>query len=146
MSADVVALGALIVETRMLFRALRGAAERVHGGDSQTAARRSILVELVDEGPRTVPAMSEARHVSRQAVQGLVNALAADGLIEQVANPAHKRSWLWRATRRGVDAVVRLRARETRALSLLDAPDPERLREASAVLAEVRRLLDALDG
>ncbi len=138
-------LDRLIVETRMLFRALRGAAERIHLDGSQTAARRSILVELFQEGPQTVPSMADARHHSRQGIQGLVNALAADGLVERQPNPDHKRSWLWRVTPEGGARVSAMQRREQELLGNLNlTPDQARIDAACEVLAEVRQAMDAL--
>lgn len=139
------ALERLILETRLLFRELRGLADRVHG-ELETAARRSILMELVQQGERTVPALATARNVSRQAVQGLVDALAADGLVERSPNPAHRRSWLWRATPTGEARARAMIDRERRILGGLDAaPAPARLQAASDVLEELRGVLRAAE-
>jgi len=56
-----------------------------------SAARRGVLRSLARLGPQTVPQMAGARPVSRQHIQTIVNALAADGLVETIDNPAHKR-------------------------------------------------------
>ncbi len=129
----------------MLFRELRRVATIVHDEGEQTAARRSILIEVVEEDPRTVPAMAEARHISRQAVQGLVDALAKDGLVDRSVNPAHKRSWLWGATAAGAAKVASMRARERERLGgISGVPEAERIEAACAVMAEVEAALAAI--
>jgi len=135
----------LIVETRLLFRSLRGASSRVRLGGDETAARRSVLIDLARGGPRTVPALAASRHISRQATQSLINALAADGLVARRPNPEHRRSWLWHATPWGRERAGHLRERERQVLGGLDgAPEADRLDAASKVLAEMRVLLDDL--
>jgi len=135
----------LFVETRMLFRSLRGVAGRIHQGGAQTAARRSILVELAQSGPQTVPAMADARHLTRQAIQGFVNALAEEGLVERFANPEHKRSWLWRTTKAGRTVVVGMRERERGVVGDLKVrAQTQQIADACRVLAEVRQAIDAL--
>ncbi|MCB9778550.1 MAG: winged helix-turn-helix transcriptional regulator [Alphaproteobacteria bacterium] len=137
------ALDALIWETRMLFRTLRAASDRVHGGP-ESAARRSILIELTED-TRTAPALAAARHISRQAVQTQLDALAAELLVERLPNPAHKRSWLWRATARGRAQVAELKAREAQVLAELSGlPEVQRIAAASEVLAAVREGLGAV--
>jgi len=60
-----------------------------------------ILRMLVKEGPQTVPEMARSRPVSRQHCQTIANALEAQGLVEFVDNPKHKKSKLVRATKKG---------------------------------------------
>src|SRR5262245_66104254 len=52
-------------------------------------------------GPLTVPQMAQLRPTSRQRMQRLANELAAEGLIEFINNPRHRRSKLVRLTRKG---------------------------------------------
>ena len=52
-------------------------------------------------GPHTVPQIARMRPVARQHIQKLANEMAADGLIELIDNPAHKRSKLLRLTPKG---------------------------------------------
>lgn len=60
-----------------------------------------VLRNLVKEGPQTVPEMARTRPVSRQHCQTIVNTLEAQGLVEFVDNPKHKKSKLVRATKKG---------------------------------------------
>ena len=52
-------------------------------------------------GPLTVPQIAEMRPTSRQRMQRLADELAAEGLVEFVDNPNHRRSKLVRLTRKG---------------------------------------------
>src|SRR5829696_7643811 len=52
-------------------------------------------------GPLTVPQIAQMRPTSRQRMQRLADELAAEGLVEFVDNPKHRRSKLVRLTRRG---------------------------------------------
>jgi len=122
-SADAVraalALRRVIDETRRLFRQLARTAEVLHQEDGLSGGERAVLVELAEEGPRTVPEMARARPVSRQHIQAIVNPLLARGLVELVDNPRHRRSKLVRITPNGRDVVGRVRSREGRVVATL---------------------------
>jgi DNA-binding MarR family transcriptional regulator len=62
-------------------------------------------------GPLTVPQIAKMRPTSRQRMQRLANELAADGLVEFVDNPKHRRSKLVRLTRKGDAHYRELNAR-----------------------------------
>jgi len=113
-------LEGLIDETVALFHRLRATAEAIHGEGEVSAARRGVLRSLARGGAQTVPQMASTRPVSRQHIQTIVDALAADGLVETVANPAHKRSVLVRLTSAGRAAVRDIAAREAAFLRSLD--------------------------
>jgi DNA-binding MarR family transcriptional regulator len=55
----------------------------------------------VKDGPQTVPDMARSRPVSRQHCQTIANALEAQGLVEFIDNPKHRKSKLVRATKKG---------------------------------------------
>ena len=52
-------------------------------------------------GPLTVPQIAQMRPTSRQRMQRLADELAAEGLVEFVDNPKHRRSKLVRLTPKG---------------------------------------------
>ncbi len=52
-------------------------------------------------GPLTVPQIAEMRPTSRQRMQRLADELAAEGLVEFIENPRHRRSRLVRLTQEG---------------------------------------------
>ncbi len=98
-------LRAVVDESIGLFHRVRYVAEQIYGMDGRSTARRGLLRGLVRYGPRTVPQLARARSVTRQHTQEVVDRLVADGLVELIANPAHARSRLVRATRRGAAMV-----------------------------------------
>ena len=98
----------MIDETIALFHRVRWVAELIYGDEGRSTARRGILRGVVRYGPQTVPTLARRRNVTRQHVQEVVDALAADGYVELVTNPAHARSRLVRATTRGTALVKRM--------------------------------------
>jgi DNA-binding MarR family transcriptional regulator len=112
------ALVELLVEVTRAFFRLRAAGREIGAVDSGGAGRWGFLRSLAVEGPQTVPQLARARPVARQYVQTMANALSAEGLIEFVDNPAHRRSRLMRLTKKGerryaeIDGKVRAAARE----------------------------------
>jgi DNA-binding MarR family transcriptional regulator len=66
-------------------------------------------------GPLTVPQIAQMRPTSRQRMQRLANELAAEGLVEFIDNPKHRRSKLVQLTPEG-DA--RYRELDARLLSI----------------------------
>jgi DNA-binding MarR family transcriptional regulator len=62
-------------------------------------------------GPLTVPQIAEMRPTSRQRMQRLADELAADGLVEFVGNPKHRRSKLVQLTRKGAARYREMSAR-----------------------------------
>jgi|MudIll2142460700_1097286.scaffolds.fasta_scaffold22093_3 DNA-binding MarR family transcriptional regulator len=110
-------LRAVVDEAIAFFHRVRYVAEQIYGADGRSTARRGILRGLVRYGPRTVPQLALARSVTRQHTQEVVDRLVADGLVELVPNPAHKRSRLVRATRRGTALVAELDDTDARVLA-----------------------------
>jgi DNA-binding MarR family transcriptional regulator len=107
---------------------------------------RAALIMLRDRGPMTVPQLGRAQALSRQFVQRMVNEAVARQLVDVVANPAHKRSWLIRLTDEGravIDAVV---DRERATLSLVGGglTDAD-LTGCVRVLTRLLRFLDNVD-
>jgi len=132
----------VIDETTALFHLLHAVAAQLHGGGELTAGRRGVLRGLDRFGPQTVPQMARARPVSRQYIQSLVNDLEAEGLVETLENPAHRRSRLVCLTQRGAGALAEMYRREadlfaTLELSIAD----DEMRHAASVLRSVRTAL-----
>ena len=138
------ALYPLTLQVRRLFHRLGHDVTALHTETGITAGMRAVLESVIAKGPQTVPDMARVRPVSRQHIQGLVNALLAAGLIETIDNPAHRRSRLVRATDAGQAAYDRLRAREAEAFRRLPLGiAAAELNLAARVLATV---LEALEG
>lgn len=140
------AFEALAREVRRLFHRLRAAAEELHGDPLLSAAHRAILESLYRDGPQTVPALARVRPVSRQHVQVLANHLLHHGLVQAIANPAHRRSALLQLTPEGRRRFEDMVRRERRAVgrSRLAVSDRE-LRAATATLRRVAESLAAED-
>ncbi|MFZ7234223.1 MarR family winged helix-turn-helix transcriptional regulator [Avibacterium avium] len=68
-----------------------------------TSARWQILGALARAMPEqlTAPQIAEAMGISRQGVQKQLNHLLAQGLVQSLDNPAHKRSYLYALTETG---------------------------------------------
>lgn len=109
-------LRAVVDETIALFHRVRYVAEQIYEPDGRSATQRGVLRGLVRYGPRTVPQLALARSVTRQHTQEVVDRLRADGFVELIANPAHKRSKLVRATRRGAALVASMDDADARVL------------------------------
>jgi DNA-binding MarR family transcriptional regulator len=138
------ALDHLFVETVSLFHLLKSAAEKIHRKGKVTVREPGLLKHLDRGGGKTVPQLARARQVSRQYVQTQVNRFAEKGLVEFVANPAHRRSPLVRLTGKGKDFVDAVNRRETELYEKLGVDIPERnLRNAATVLRAVRELLES---
>jgi DNA-binding MarR family transcriptional regulator len=90
----------------MLFEDVRLLARRLNYGNSNAgggvaAGGLGVLRALREHGDQTVPQIGRLRGTSRQNIQIVVNRLAAEGFVEFVRNPAHKRSELVRLTDAG---------------------------------------------
>lgn len=131
-------LRAVVDETIALFHRLRWVADEIYGEHGRGTARRGVLRGLLRYGPQTVPALARARSVKRQTIQPVVDALAADGLVAFVKNPAHARSHLVRITPEGARLVEQMDVVDTRVLAAAAASiDPSSL----AITASTLRLL-----
>ncbi len=137
------ALETLLAEAGALFHRLRHDSELLHERGEFSSGMRAILRSLERIGPQTVPQMARARPVSRQYVQRLVNDLAAEGSVEPIENPAHKRSRLIRITENGRRALVRMERREKSALDgLVFGVDRTEMARAAETLRKVRQVFE----
>jgi DNA-binding MarR family transcriptional regulator len=130
-------LRAVVDETIALFHRVRYVAEQIYVPDGRSATQRGVLRGLARYGPRTVPQLARTRSVTRQHTQEVVDRLRADGFVELVANPAHQRSRLVRATRRGIALVASMDEADTRVLRAIG----EDLTASRAELATTARTL-----
>lgn len=133
----------LMDEVSRLHYSLAAVAERIHASGEAGSARRALLRALVELGAHTVPDLARMRSVSRQFIQMEVNGLLADGLVEYVENPAHKRSKFVRITPKGFALFKALRHREEPfGTWLADAFSKSDLRTASELLERLRLKAD----
>lgn len=106
------AIKAVVRETRSLFQALRALADATHADLGVNASMRAIMEFLAQKGPQTVPSMAQAKTVSRQHVQTIVDELIRRGLAEPQNNPQHKRSPLVALTKQGEAVFAAISQRE----------------------------------
>ncbi len=76
-----------------------------------TSARWQMLGAIaLARAPLSAPQVGESMGVSRQGAQKQLNLLVEQGLVESFANPAHRRSPLYRLTARGQHRYERAQA------------------------------------
>ncbi len=133
------AVDELTMTAALLYFRMRKAAEELLGEGAQSSGRRSLLKGLAKAGPQTVPQMARLRAVSRQHIQKLVNELLAEGLVELIDNPAHKRSKLVQITATGQSVAEATARREAEILpELVRDIEFEDLRTATRVLQQLK--------
>ena len=133
------AVDELTMTAALLYFRMRKAAEEMLGEGAQSSGRRSVLKGLAKAGPQTVPQMARLRAVSRQHIQKLVNGLLADGLVELVDKPAHKRSKLVKITAVGSSAAEATARREAEILPEISRGIAlEDIRTATRVLKDLK--------
>ncbi len=136
----------LVQRVREVFFALRGISEELLTGLDCTVAERGILQDLERLGPHAVPAMAQARAVSRQAMQKTVDRLIARKCVSCEPNPRHLRSPLIALTPAGLRLLKEIRNRERRLLSRAKLPvTPAALRSATGTLRTVGTCLSSLE-
>ena len=95
------AIADLILEVAQFFFRIRAVGQRTGLITSWGGGAFGFLRSLALMGPLTVPQIAQMRPTSRQRMQRLADDLAAEGLVEFVDNPGHRRSKLVRLTRKG---------------------------------------------
>ncbi len=134
----------LVDEVRLLFHSMSRLVDVVHAGQV-SAPGRAVLEYLVHNGDTTVPRIAEARGVSRQHIQAIVNELIDNELIVLRDNPAHRRSRLVALTAGGHAAISDMAQVERDLLApVMATVTASALAEARTTLHTVRRGLDVL--
>src|SRR5262249_22169891 len=95
------AIAELMLEVAQCFFRIRAAGQKTGLITSWGAGAFGFMRSLALLGPLTVPQIAQMRPTSRQRMQRLADDLAAEGLVEFIDNPKHKRSKLVRLTGRG---------------------------------------------
>ena len=109
----------LIEAIRACFRELRALSDTLHSDIGVRTPTRAVMEYLAEGAPATVPDIARAKHVSRQNIQVLVDALIAGGIAETLDNPGHKRSSLVTLTARGRRTFGEMRSREQAVLAAI---------------------------
>ncbi|QGZ96689.1 MarR family winged helix-turn-helix transcriptional regulator [Terricaulis silvestris] len=102
---DILELSVTVIEMYFRIEAITQAT----AGFATAGGEWGVLRMLAKEGPQTVPEMARSRPVSRQHCQTICNTLEAQGLVEFVDNPKHKKSKLVRVTKKGRDRFQSMR-------------------------------------
>ncbi len=106
------ALMSLVHEIRRSFQELGQYANALHSELGVNASMRAVLEFIHEHGAQTVPDIARAKSVTRQHIQTIVDQLLDRGLVEQRANPTHKRSYLIALTRDGRKVFAAIRRKE----------------------------------
>jgi DNA-binding MarR family transcriptional regulator len=95
------AVAELMLEVAQCFFRIRAIGQRTGFITSWGGGAFGFMRSVVLLGPLTVPQIARMRPTSRQRMQRLADELAAEGLVEFVDNPRHRRSRLVRLTPMG---------------------------------------------
>jgi DNA-binding MarR family transcriptional regulator len=109
------AVAELMLEVAQCFFRIRAFGQKTGFITSWGGGAFGFMRSVALLGPLTVPQIAQMRPTSRQRMQRLADELAAEGLVEFIDNPKHRRSKLVRLTPKG-DASYR--ELNTRLLSL----------------------------
>ena len=134
----------MVLETFRTNGLLLAAGDVLSAEEGLTSARWQVLgaVSMADR-PLTVPQIARRMGIPRQSVQASVNRLLADGLVETLDNPDHRRSPLIRPTELGEARYLALRRRQARWIDeLAKGLEVEDLQTATRVLQELSGRLE----
>jgi DNA-binding MarR family transcriptional regulator len=138
------AIAELLLDVAQFFFRIRAVGQKTGLITSWGGGLFGFMRSLALVGPLTVPQIAQMRPTSRQRMQLLADELAAEGLVEFIDNPKHRRSKLVQLTPKGNTRYRELNARFHEIASTLGVGlsegDVRRTREI------VRRLSDELKG
>jgi len=109
------AIAELMLEVAQCFFRIRAVGQKTGLITSWGGGAFGFMRSLALLGPLTVPQIAQMRPTSRQRMQRLANELVAEGLVELIDNPKHRRSKLVRLSRKG---ELRYRELEVRFLAI----------------------------
>ena len=95
------AIAGLMLEVAQCFFRIRALGQKTGLITSWGGGAFGFIRSLALLGPLTVPQIAQMRPTSRQRMQRLADELAAEGLVEFIDNPKHRRSKLVRLTTKG---------------------------------------------
>jgi DNA-binding MarR family transcriptional regulator len=132
------AMQELMLETIATFFLLRAAGKRIGAVTASDGGYWGMLRSLKLQGPQTVPQIARSRPVSRQHIQKLANEMIAEGVIELVNNPAHRRSKLLQLTSKGDASFQEISERIAQAAEgFAEGMDAEELQVSARVLQQL---------
>ncbi|RLA28942.1 MAG: MarR family transcriptional regulator [Gammaproteobacteria bacterium] len=99
----------VVLEVFKLSGLLTAEGDRLTEAHALSSARWKILGSIAQaDSPPTVPQIARVMGQTRQAVQRLVNVMHADGLLDFLGNPNHKRAKLVALTTNGKRVYTQL--------------------------------------
>ncbi|RWQ46785.1 MarR family transcriptional regulator [Mesorhizobium sp.] len=104
------AITELMLEVAQCFFRIRTLGQKTGLITSWGGGAFGFMRSLALLGPLTVPQIAQMRPTSRQRMQRLADELAAEGLVEFIDNPKHRRSKLVQLTRKGAARYGELNA------------------------------------
>ena len=140
------ALTELLLEVFRANRVFLDAGDELAAPAGISSARWQVL-GVVEHGASPVAHVARTMGLTRQSVQQTADGLVQDGFVEFADNPHHRRAKLLRITRRGVDALAIVAARQAEWANRVGGARPlAELRAAAAALREVRMALEGSTG
>jgi len=127
-----------------VYHRLSEAGETIYSGYNLTSGKRSLLNDLVVQGPHSIVQMVRARPpISRQYIQRLVSELRLAGMVELTENPGDRRSKIVKLTRKGQDVIDALTPQEhALAEHLMADHNDKELETAGTVLTNLAKILE----
>ena len=110
----------LIWMSRPLMQAAEGCVEAGLAGTNLTVRMRAVLEMLHKYGEQTVPEIAARLEIKRQYVQIMCNETLASGLVEQRANPRHKRSPVLALTNHGRTLIEEILFKEMKIMEEME--------------------------
>lgn len=138
------AIAELMLEVAQCFFRIRAVGQKTGFITSWGGGAFGFMRSLALFGPLTVPQIAQMRPTSRQRMQRLADELAAEGLVEFINNPKHRRSKLVRLTPRGDARYRELNARFLAIASTMGVDVGEA--DIRKTVEIVRRLSDEVKG
>jgi DNA-binding MarR family transcriptional regulator len=138
------AIAELMLEVAQCFFRIRAVGQKTGFITSWGGGAFGFLRSLALLGPLTVPQIAQMRPTSRQRMQRLADELAAEGLVEFIDNPKHRRSKLVQLSPKGGRRYRELNARFLAIASALGVGLSEGVIRRAA--ETVRQLSDEVKG
>ena len=138
------ALTDLILEVFRVNGDLLAAGNRLTRPFGQTSARWQVLGAIRDT-PQSVAGIARDMGLARQSVQRTADLLAAEGVVEYLNNPAHRRAKLVQLTPRGQQLLSAISGQQIAWANHLAQALPAGEQQLRAALAVLQQLRDELE-
>jgi DNA-binding MarR family transcriptional regulator len=133
----------LVLEIFRINGRLLASGERLTNDLGLTSARWQVLGSI-PASPLTVAQIARNMGLQRQSVQRIVDLLAAEGMVELVVNPNHRRAKLVQPTAKGRVKLKRLNGRRIEWSRRIAGEVPAKMvSEALSTLQQLRHNLEA---